>query len=69
MGLEHEGTTMTKTATIKKLRCPAYVNQICRNLGRYDIEEQAARVYDIAAKAAWGEFASINFPESEKVPA
>lgn len=33
-----------------------------RYLGTYDCEEEAARVYDVAALAAWGEFAYINFP-------
>lgn len=32
-----------------------------RNLGRYDDEAQAARAYDAAAVAAWGDFAAVNF--------
>jgi len=33
-----------------------------RNLGRYNSEAEAARAYDAAALAAWGEFARLNFP-------
>ena len=35
-----------------------------RCLGRYGGEEAAARAYDAFARAAWGEFARLNFPES-----
>ncbi|GFE20135.1 HNH endonuclease [Streptomyces nigrescens] len=37
------------------------VNQRCKNLGRYDSEEEAARVYDAAASLHWGPFARLNF--------
>lgn len=33
-----------------------------RELGRFNDEVEAARVYDVAARARWGEFAAINFP-------
>lgn len=35
-----------------------------RNLGRYRSEIEAALVYDRAARAAWGEFAYLNFPDA-----
>lgn len=38
------------------------VDGLHRNLGRYDDEADAARAYDDAALAAWGEFAWLNFP-------
>lgn len=36
------------------------------NLGRYDDKDEAARAYDTAARAHFGEFARVNFPGREE---
>lgn len=38
-------------------------------LGRFDIPEDAARAYDKAAFALYGEKADMNFPDEYAVPA
>lgn len=38
---------------------------LCRNLGRYDSEMDAACAYDAAAITAWGAFARLNFPRGD----
>lgn len=38
------------------------LDQACERIGNFQSEEDAARAFDAAAVAAWGEFARINFP-------
>jgi hypothetical protein len=43
------------------------VNGTTKNLGQYNSEEEAAKAYDKAALAAWGEFAFLNFTRGNEI--
>lgn len=72
--LNEESWTQFKTRTSSQYRgvsweprgWVAYVNHKYRrtNLGRYAVEEDAARAYDVAAKKLHGSKAKLNLPES-----
>lgn len=58
-GSGYKGVSWSKTA--KKYRARIQVNKTMHELGDYKSAEEAARVYDAAARQHHGEFAKTNF--------
>jgi len=51
------------SAAVKAWQAHVMVNRRSRFLGCYEVEEDAARAYDLAAHDAFGEYAHLNFPD------
>lgn len=56
----YKGVTWHKHT--QKWQARISVNKKNQYLGIFETEEEAARVYDVAAKTTFGEFALLNFP-------
>lgn len=48
-----------------KWKAQIKIDNVPHHLGRFDSPEAAARAYDVAALAAWGALAPLNFPSCE----
>jgi hypothetical protein len=57
-GCQYKGVTRTRSAWLARIT----VNRKSRHLGSFRTPEDAARAYDVAALAAWGQYARVNFP-------
>lgn len=56
----YKGVTFNKRRSVWVARITK--DRICKYIGRYASDEDAARAYDVAALALFGEFARLNFP-------
>lgn len=63
----YKGVTWVKGT--RKWVAKITVSKRCKYLGSFASEVEAARAYDAAAEAAWGDFARLNFPHGGEVAA
>lgn len=56
-------------AAHKRWESKIYFNGRKKYLGEFHSKEQAAKAYDEAARAVYGEFATLNFPRPGEMPA
>lgn len=62
-GFQFKGVNLRRFRTMDRWRAGIGINGKQVHLGHFDTAEEAARAYDRAALAAYGEFAYLNFPE------
>jgi hypothetical protein len=59
----YKGVSLAGDRSRKPWRAIITVRKVRTVLGTYWTQEEAALAYDVAAIAAWGEYARLNFPE------
>jgi hypothetical protein len=62
----YKGVTWDSRSRTGSWRAQIGVNGTRHRLGVFSTQEEAARAYDAAAFAAWGEFAYLNFPLADE---
>lgn len=60
-GRDHDGSSRFKGVSFAKAGKPWRAQIAGEHIGSFEIEEDAARAYDQAARNRWGEFALTNF--------